>query len=154
MIRSTKLMSMLDTALPIRHFSQTLANNSTWYRYLSKTHRFSNYLCMDLYKMSPNYSLYTEITRIITRKWPNFIRYSSECYSIFASRSNTLTLNHHFCDQSTIQLRLQRFVIRLKDESRIGTLIHKCLIPWDQFHKRFNAGVKTVLAVLKTTLFW
>ena len=45
----------------------------------------------------------------------------AECYSIFALRLNTLTLNHHFCDLSTIRLRLQRFVIRLEEESRIGT---------------------------------
>ena len=67
------------------------------------------------------------------QKWPNFIRYLSECYSIFASRSNTLTSNHHFCDSSTIRLRLQRFVIGLKDKSRIGAPIRQSL-HYSDFH--------------------
>ena len=62
---------------------------------------------------------------VITRKWPSIILYSPECYSIFALRSNTSTSNHHFFASSTIQLRLQRFVIRLDDKSRIGTLLRQ-----------------------------
>ena len=31
------------------HAQQTLPNNSTWYRYSSKTRRFGNYLCVNLW---------------------------------------------------------------------------------------------------------
>ena len=66
---------------------------------------------------------------LITWKWPNNIQYLSECYSIFASiftsRSNTSTSNHHFFALSTIRLRLQRFAIRFNDESRSGTPLNR-----------------------------
>ena len=49
---------------------------------------------------------------------------------IFTSRLNTSTSNYHFFASPTIRLRLQRFVIRLNDESRIGTPLHQNWIQW------------------------
>ena len=60
---------------------------------------------------------------------PYFIQYSSECYLIFALRLNTSTLNHHFFTLPTIRLKHQKFVIRLADQSRIGTPICRSLVP-------------------------
>ena len=77
-------------------------------------------------KSNNNFTLMhvTRITQIkiwlITQKWPNIIPYSAEWYSILALRLNTLTSNNHFFASPTIQLRLQRFAIRLYDESQSG----------------------------------
>ena len=63
-------------------------------------------------------------SQIITQKWPNVIRYSPECYSIFAlifaSRLNNSTPNHQFFASSTIRLRHQAFMIHLDNKSRSG----------------------------------
>ena len=67
------------------------------------------------------------IIRLITWKWLNIIRFSAECYSIFASRSNTSTLNHQFFALPTIWLRHHSFGIRYGDESQSGTPLHRYL---------------------------
>ena len=61
-------------------------------------------------------------------KWLNIIQCLPECYSIFALRSNTWTLNHHFFAFSTIRLRLQRFAIGFDEESLSRTLLRWNLI--------------------------
>ena len=69
----------------------------------------------------------TKLWQLLTQKWPNIIRYSTECYSIFASifasRSNTSLSNHHIFASPTIQLRYQTFRICLDNEPRSGTLL-------------------------------
>ena len=81
---------------------------------------------------SNNYSTLMHKTRtrriiicLTTGKWPNIIQYLAQCYSIFASifasRSNTLTVNHHIFASPTIRPRYQSFSIRLDEEYRSGT---------------------------------
>ena len=50
--------------------------------------------------------------------------------SIFALRSNNSTLIHQLYDSTTIQLRYQSFVIRLKDKPRVGAPIRQNLASW------------------------
>ena len=65
----------------------------------------------------------------ITRKWTNFWpEYYSIFASIFTSRSNTPTSNHHIFASSTIRLRLQRFAIHFNNESRSGTPLRRNLL--------------------------
>ena len=85
----------------------------------------SNYLCFWPFVGQSRIiiRLWCHVTRItwikiqlITQKWLNIIPYLAECYSIFASRSNISTSNHHF------------FVICLDDESQSRTPLHWNLV--------------------------
>ena len=82
---------------------------------------------------------------LITRKWPNIFWYLAEWYLIFASRSNTLTLNHQFFALPTIRLRLQRFAIRLAVNLEAGPRFAGiCLLPNQSLGSFLIASIRTI----------
>ena len=73
---------------------------------------------------------------ILTQKWPNFIWYSVEGYSKFASifvlSLNTSTWNHHIFALPTIRHRYQSFGICLNDKSENGTPLCRNLLAFNR----------------------
>ena len=57
----------------------------------------------------------------------NLILYSAKCYSIFALRSNTSTLNYQCFALPTVRLRHHSFGTRFGNKSRSGTPLHQYL---------------------------
>ena len=115
-------------------------------------------------------NFYTQITqiviRILTQKWLNIIQYLAQCYSIFASRLNTSTSNHHIFASSTIGLRYQILGIRLDGESRSVTPLCQNL-PLSIFSAQYRSVwllhiisqvydaiyIVTIIAVVVTAIF-
>ena len=90
---------------------------------------------------------------LIIWKWQNFILYSPECYSIFASifasRPITPTSNNHFFALPTIQLGHQSFDIRFDKESWSGSLLRRNfhLMPPKNSEVRTNLNYYFLLAL-------
>ena len=95
---------------------------------------------------------------LTTLKWPNIIQYLPKCYSIFASifasRLNTSTKNHHIFALPTIQLRYQSFGIRLDDESRSRTPLCQNLMETTLTERQKNEKKKVSRSLDDTWGHW
>ena len=84
--------------------------------------------------MAPRPPSPSPFSHCITSFWylSNIFRYSAKSYlifaSIFASRWNTLTSNHHIFTSPTIRLRYQSFGLHPNDEYWIGTPLRQNLV--------------------------
>ena len=125
-------------------FYQDSAKNLTPLGYSSKTRRFGNYSCMNLWKSRPSFRLKSESNTCILDDMANTswvksnwgirvfdhifdLIFDSVFDSIFNSRSSNLTSIHQFYYLASTRLRSPTFSIRLDDKSRVGTPLRQYL---------------------------